>query len=101
MLAQRGGAMRTAHALHHLPPEDRRRALEGLGRKERLLADRIERLMSHEELMTLPDPDAFADDDATVRTSEEGVEWELLTGPAPPPRPPAPAGGDVAPDPKR
>jgi len=44
------------------------------------------------ELMAVDDVSALDDDSAAVRASEEGVEWEVLTGP-PSPRSPH-DGGD-------
>jgi HEAT repeat protein len=79
-----GGAMRVAHALHRAAPELRRRRLEEIGVLHQALRDRLERLMRNEELMGVDDPDAHADDGPVVRSHEEGVDWGLLTGPAPP-----------------
>jgi HEAT repeat protein len=93
-IAAGGGAMRLAHALHRLPPDARTAWLEGIGKRDRVLRERLERFAAHPELMSLDDPDALADDSADVRTSEEGVEWEVLTGPPPPvTKPPEDHGG--------
>lgn len=80
-LAHAGGSARLAHALHRLPPDPRRRRMEELARHDRPLGERLERLMRNDELMNLDPPDAYGDDHPAVRTSEEGVEWEILTGP--------------------
>jgi HEAT repeat protein len=78
------GAFRLAHALHGLPPDTRRTRLLEIGQKDRPLADRLQRMMDNDELMSAADPEAMADDHPLVRTSEEGVEWEILTGPPSP-----------------
>ncbi len=96
-LGNGGGAMRLSHAIHNLPPDERKPAIEGVAARDRTLADRLARLAKHEELMSLEHPDSYADDSPTVRASEEGVEWEILTGPASRPAPPAPADGGRAP----
>ncbi len=91
-IAHQGGAFRLAHALHRLPAESRRRRLDELGTRDRALLERIERYLRNEELMGVDDPDALPDDSPMVRASDEGVEWELLTGP-PPTRERAPESG--------
>lgn len=97
-LAHSRGSTRIAHALHRLAPDLRRRRLAALAARDRALAERLERLMKNEELMGLDPIDAYGDDHPAVRSSEEGVEWELLTGPPPPPeRPPGASGGDGQP----
>ncbi|MBI5708894.1 MAG: hypothetical protein HZC42_01095 [Candidatus Eisenbacteria bacterium] len=79
-----GGAVRLAHDLHRLPPDRRRRRLDEVGARDRSLAERIERLMRNEELMSLEDESLLTDDSPLVRASEDGFEWEVLTSPAPP-----------------
>jgi HEAT repeat protein len=91
-IAQQRGAFRLAHALHRLPADPRRRRLEECGARDRTVAERLERFLRNEELMGLDDPDVLADDSPAVRASDEGVEWELLTGP-PPVRERAPESG--------
>ncbi len=86
-IGRQGGAARLAHALHRLAPEVRRLRLESLRAADRGLNDRLQRLMRSEELMNVADIDALADDSPSVRATEEGVEWELLTGPIPPAKP--------------
>jgi HEAT repeat protein len=87
------GVVALAHALHRAPPELRRRRLEEFASHDRGLLERLERMMRNEELMSLDDARALSDDHALVRSSEEGVEWELLTGPPPDvTRPPAGGG---------
>jgi hypothetical protein len=94
-LAHARGGARLAHAIHRLPPDLRRRRMADLAGRDRPLAERLDRLMSNDELMQLEPIDTYGDDHPAVRTSEEGVEWEILTGPPPPPRPPgAPGHGD-------
>lgn len=78
------GAFRLAFALHGLPPDVRRARLGDLAKRDRVLADRLQRMMDNDELMSASNPEALADDDPLVKTSEEGVEWEVLTGPASP-----------------
>lgn len=80
----RGGAMRLAHALHRATPDERRQRLDEIGASHHALRDRLDRMMRNEELMTIANPDGYGDDSAVVRASEEGVEWEVLTGPATP-----------------
>ena len=78
------GAIRLAWTLHRMPPHVRRRRLEEIALRDRVLTERIERLTRSEELMSAEDIDALSDDSPAVRASEEGVEWEVLTGPPPP-----------------
>lgn len=82
-IGRQGGAVRLAHALHRLPPDVRRARLDELAARDRAIAERVERLEHSDELMNAPDIDALADDSAPVRASEDGVEWEILTGPPP------------------
>ena len=96
-IARRGGASRVAHEIHALDPEWRRRHVADLQGIDRAVADRIESLMRSEELMSVEDPDDLRDDHPAVRASEEGVSWEILTGPPVPralPREPGP--GDAS-----
>lgn len=88
------GAVRIAHVLHRLPPDARRQRLDGFAARDADLAERIERLMTNDELMAVEDTDLLTDDHPVVRASEEGFEWEVLTSPPPPkapaePRPPS------------
>jgi HEAT repeat protein len=94
-IASRGGSIRIAHALFHLPAETRRKRTEELARIDRAAAERIERLMRKEELMSLEDGDSLSDESPAVRATEEGVEWEILTGP--PPRKDGPSHGGAGP----
>ncbi len=82
-IGHQGGAVTVAHALHRLPPDLRRRRLDELAARDRPLFERVERLMRSDELMSTETADTLSDDHALVRASEEGVEWELLTGPPP------------------
>jgi HEAT repeat protein len=93
------GAVAIAHALHRLPPDVRRRRLDELAERDRALLERIDRMMRSDELMA-HDGAALSDDHTLVKASEEGVEWELLTGP-PPERPRPGATGPHADPPKR
>jgi HEAT repeat protein len=96
-IAGRGGASRVAHALHRLPEEVRRLRCEELKRMDHAAADRIERLMRRDEIMSIEEADAVHDDSALVREGEERVEWEVLTGPPPPMAHP---GGDPGGEPR-
>jgi HEAT repeat protein len=77
------GAVSLAHALHRAAPDVRRRRFDEISARDRALYERLERMMRNDELMNLEDPGALTDDHELVRSSEEGVEWELLTGPPP------------------
>jgi HEAT repeat protein len=77
------GAVRLAHALHRMPPDVRRRRMDEIAARDRVLNERIERMMRNEELMSADDVGILSDDSPAVRNSEEGVEWEVLTGPPP------------------
>jgi HEAT repeat protein len=83
-LAHRGGSVRIAWELHRLEPELRRERVQDLGGVDRPLFERLERMLRNDELMTSEDPDELRDDSDLVRASEEGVEWEVLTGPPAP-----------------
>jgi len=87
------GAVALAHALHRAPPELRTRRLGELAHRDRALHDRLARMMQNDELMGLENASVIADDHDLVRSSEEGVEWELLTGPPPDTDRPTPDGG--------
>jgi HEAT repeat protein len=78
------GAVRIAHVLHRLAPEVRRRRLEELAARDAALAERIQRLMTNDELMGVEDAGQLTDDHPVVRASEDGFEWEVLTSPPPP-----------------
>jgi len=80
-LAHRGGSVRIAWELHRDSPERRRELLDRMGALDRPLLERLERMLRNDELMTGVDPDDLRDDSVLVRASEEGVEWEVLTGP--------------------
>ncbi len=86
------GAIQLAHALHRMPPDARRRRLDEIAASDRLLGERLERFMRQDELMSADQVEALSDDSPAVRASEEGVEWEILTGPPPPRQRPGEAG---------
>jgi hypothetical protein len=65
-------------------PDLRRRRLDEIAHRDRVLAERIERMMRNDELMTTDDSSVLSDDSPAVRASEDGVEWEILTGPPSP-----------------
>jgi len=83
-----GGAVSIARALHRLAPETRRRRHQELTARDRPLGERIENLLRQDELMSVDDEE-LSDDSPMVRATEEGLEWEVLTGavPSPSPRP--------------
>jgi len=91
-IARRGGASRVAHELHRLPPEARWARLDQLRRLDPDVAERIERLTRQEDLMSVENADGLSDDSAVVRANEEGVVWEILTGPPVPRDPPRESG---------
>ncbi len=92
-IARQGGAARVAHEIHALDPERARGHVDELRAIDGPLAERIESLMRREELMSVEDPDGLSDDSPVVRASEEGVSWEILTGPPVPPRRESGTGG--------
>ena len=99
-LAHRGGSVRIAWELHRREPEVRPVLVARLSALDRPLGERLDRMLRNDELMSSEDPDDLRDDSDLVRASEEGVEWEILTGPPVPrataPVPPsAPAGTDT------
>jgi HEAT repeat protein len=93
-IARRQGAVRVAWALHRMPPDQRRRRLDEVAVRDRALAERVDRLMRSDDLMAVENADALSDDSAVVRANEEGVEWEILTGP-PKSRPHSAGPGDA------
>jgi HEAT repeat protein len=78
-----GGAASIAQGLHRLAPALRKTRLELITRKDRTLGERIERLSRSEEIVSSDESD-LSDDSPLVRSAEDGVEWEVLTGPATP-----------------
>jgi HEAT repeat protein len=80
-IGRAGGAIRIAQSLHGLPPDLRRRRMKEMTARDAHLGDRIERMMRSEDLMSAPGGDALSDESALVRASEDGLEWEVLTGP--------------------
>ena len=95
-IGRASGAVRIAHVLHRAPPDVRRRRLEEIAARDAALAERIERLMSNEEIMAVEDADQLTDDHPAVRASEDGFEWEVLTSPSLPRESPAPAAAESA-----
>jgi HEAT repeat protein len=86
-LAHRNGSARIAWELTRMPPEQRHARLEHFAALDRPLHERLERMVKNEDLMSTEAPGDLRDDSDLVRASEEGVEWEVLTGPPSPPRP--------------
>jgi HEAT repeat protein len=80
-LGHRGGSVRIAWELYRMVPEARHDMLARLGTADRPLHERLERMLRNDEIMTRDDPAGLRDDSDVVRASEEGVEWEVLTGP--------------------
>ena len=93
-IGRQRGAFRIAHLLHRQPHDVRRRRLEEIARRDHALAGRIERLLASESLMTLEDDGALGDDSPMVRGASEGLDWKLITGPAPPQETPHAEEGD-------
>ena len=96
------GAVRIAHVLHRTAPDVRRRRLDELAARDAALAERVRRLLTNDEIMSVEDAGQLTDDHPVVRASEDGFEWEVLTSPSPPkepgePRPPAGPGGTSSP----
>jgi len=79
-IGRSGGAISLARGLAVLSPEMRRRRTDEIRHRDRHLMERVERLMGHDELMTIDD-ESLNDDSPVVRATEEGLEWEVLTGP--------------------
>ena len=93
-----GGSISIAQALHGLPPDLRRRRLAELAEHDRQIAERVERMIRNDELMAAEGGEALSDESAVVRASEEGLEWEVLTGPpVGAPRPEEPGSGRAGP----
>jgi HEAT repeat protein len=89
-----GGSISIAQALHGLPPDLRRRRFDDLAARDRHLGERVERMMRNDELMAAEGGETLSDESAVVRANEEGLEWEVLTGPPTGvPRPEDPGGG--------
>jgi len=91
-IGRSGGAIRLAQALHGLPPDTRRRRFDEIAAADRHLGERLARMMRNDELMGVEGGDALSDESPAVKASEEGFEWEVLTGP-PAPTPEASGGG--------
>lgn len=93
-IGRAGGTIRLAQALHGLPPDLRRRRFDEIAAQDRQLGERVSRMMVNDELMSAEGGDALSDESALVRASEDGLEWEVLTGPpAPRAAPESPGGG--------
>jgi HEAT repeat protein len=89
-----GGAARIAWELHRAPVERRGAWLARLRARDAALADRVERLLGAERLMSHPDPDGLRDDAQLVRAWEERT-WreEQKKGSEPGEAPPRAASG--------
>jgi HEAT repeat protein len=94
LIGRSGGAIRLAQALHGLPPDARKRRFDDIATADRLLGERLTRMMANEDLMAAEGGDALSDESAMVKASEEGLEWEVLTSPPAPN--PDPSGGGRA-----
>jgi HEAT repeat protein len=82
MIGRHGGAVALARALTGLTPDARRRRFDDLVSRDRTVGERIERMMRNDEIMAVAPAEDLADDSPLVRSAEEGLEWEVLTGPA-------------------
>ena len=82
LVGRHGGAVAIARALHRLPAAERRLRFEEIALRDRPLGERIERLAGRAELMALDPGEDLSDESPLVRTAVEGLEWEVLTGPA-------------------
>lgn len=78
-----GGAASIAQGLHRLAPSVRKARFELISRRDRALGERIDRLSRSEEIVSSEETD-LGDESPVVRAAEDGVEWEVLTGPATP-----------------
>ena len=85
-IGQQRGSIRLAHALHRMAPDARSARLDEIQARDPALGERLRRFLRSDELMSVEDASALSDDSAAVRANEDGVEWEVLTGP-PPPKP--------------
>jgi len=73
---------RNARALNGMPPDLRRRRLEEIVERDRQLGDRVDRMTRHDELMAEELGSDLSDESPIVQAVEDGLEWEVLTGPA-------------------
>jgi HEAT repeat protein len=80
-IGRHGGSASLARTLHDLEPELKRRRAAELTERDRSLAERLDRLMRSEDVMRAAAGE-LTDDHPLVRAAEEGLEWEVLTGPA-------------------
>ena len=92
-IAKRKGAVAVARAMHALPPDLRKRRFDEISARDRHLGERVERMMRNDDLLSREAGDELSDDSPLVRSSEEGLNWEVLTGPARGERPPATESG--------
>lgn len=84
LIGRHGGAVSVARALNGMPPDLRRRRLDEIALRDRQLGDRVGRMLRHEELMADDLGGDLSDESPIVQAVEEGLEWEVLTGPARP-----------------
>ena len=97
-IGRNGGTISIAQALHRLAPDVRRRRFGEIAARDRHLADRVERMLLNDELMSAEGGESLNDESPVVRAAEDGLEWEVLTGPpASPKRPEAPGSGRAGP----
>jgi HEAT repeat protein len=82
LIGGHGGAVSVARALNGMPPDLRRRRLDELGVRDRQLGERVSRMLRHDELMADDVATDLSDESPIVKAVEEGLEWEVLTGPA-------------------
>jgi len=82
LIGRHGGAVSIARALNGMPPDLRRRRLEEIVERDRQLGDRVDRMTRHDELMAEELGSDLSDESPIVQAVEDGLEWEVLTGPA-------------------
>jgi HEAT repeat protein len=85
-IGQQRGAIRLAHALHRMPPDPRRQRLDELASRDPALGERLRKFLKSDELMSVDDASSLTDDHSAVTATEDGLEWEIITGPPPPKR---------------
>jgi len=90
-IGQQRGAIRLAHALHRMAPDQRAARLDDLQSRDHALGERLRKFLKSDDLMSVEDASDLSDDHHAVVATEDGVEWEVITG-TPPPKP---RGGDA------
>ena len=83
-----GPSQEDVAAASKLGPEQQKAMIQTMVAR---LAERLQRLMQHDELKSRSEPEGLRDDAPWVRASEEGVAWDVIPSP-PPVRPQTPQG---------